>query len=186
MLSFFGLGVVLLSLLTTVYFLNKHRKGIPLSKLGTASLIVGLTLDVILIVSILVPNTPFISEAWEQIPLSFQILIFLATIAIGLYLARVLFRKSRNPLDPMFKNLKIYYSNDQDSPYIDRHPNRPYYIVNNTSNQAYYVPDFMADFVRKGKIAWTAYADKETLHKYFESQSIKINLIDPSDEQLGL
>jgi hypothetical protein len=180
-----GLEVVLISLLTALYLFSKYRKGNTLSRLDKASLVIGLIVDIVFFASLVIPNIPFVSEALGQIPLVVKWLIFAVTVTIAIVLAIILWRKSRNFLDPRFKGLQIFYSNKNDSPSTER-PNRPYYVVNNATKQAYYVPDLIASYVRQYKIAWTAYDDKEDLHSYFDSQSINKNLRDPSDEELGL
>lgn len=89
-------------------------------------------------------------------------------------------------VEPRFKHLKVYYSASTDSPKAKHRPNRPYYIVNSNTNQAYYVPDFMMQTIKEGRISWTTYSNEEKLTEYFVSQNINRNNIDATDEQLWL
>jgi hypothetical protein len=154
-------------------------------KLTTLIISIGFLADVVTLGSFIALNFPIIFEALGRIPISLM-LILVVTIVIAIILAKVLW-STRLPLDPKFKNLQIYYSNENDSPFIDRRPNLPYYIVNITTNHAYYVPDFIIPYVQKGNIAFSTRHNENELYSYFETQGIIYkNPKYATDEDLGL
>jgi hypothetical protein len=162
---------------------SKHIKGIPLSKtehltlVATAVTLIWGTLAII--ADYIVPNLQFPTSpqtAW---------LIFFILVVITLILSLIALNRSRHVLDYKFKNLSIHYSSRKDSP--DKpDPDRPYFVKNEDTKQAYWVSDLIEPYVRQRKIQWFTHDNATALRAYFKSQGVMINQRNPSDEELGL
>ncbi len=166
-------------------FLAKRKRDVPLSKteifaiLGTLLTIVWAVLSIIS--DYIVPNLPLFSK----IPPQAIWTIFGSLLVITIIMVIIAWKKNHDTLDPRFKNLRIVYSRKTDTP-DTKQPDRPYYVVNNNTKQAYYVPDLIVRYIRHHKFSWNSYESERAILAHFKRQDIHNNDDFASDRQLGL
>lgn len=175
---------VFITLTMTIYIFEKHGDA-SVSKLNTTSLIIGLIADFTVIagifVSIFFPNSiPLV----ENLSLEGKLLILIALLAIAI-IAFTMVKRKHVLLDPRFLHLSIHYSSRADSPNSPK-PDRPRFVKNRDTSQAYWVSDLIESPIAQRKIQYFTYDNEDDLRSTLTNQGVKINDKEPFDEELGL
>lgn len=190
------IGVAFITSVIALYLFNKQRRGIFLSKLEKAALLIGITVDILLIADIVIPNVPFLSAILGEVPSEAIWFVFGASsicfmLAIVFQVRRIRTTRalssqvSTSTTDPRFAHLTIHYSQVRDAPDV-QNPARPRYVTNNRTKQAYWVSDLLEPYVRQHKISWYSHDGEKTLLAYLDHEHYSANRRAPLPEELEL
>jgi hypothetical protein len=190
------IGVAFITTATALYLFDKQRRGIPLSKLEKAAIIIGIALDIVLIADTVSPKIAVLSTILGNVPLEVRWFIFGASAACFILPIVLKVREIRtkhappiklttSTTDLRFADLTIHYSQIKDTP-DTQNPARPVYVTENRKKQAYWVSNLLEPYVIQHKIFSYSHDGEKALTAYLELEHYEIIRRAPLPEELGL